>query len=398
MSGDDRHGVGTGGGTGLESPYRRDRATWAVFAALFAFGLLNAGLGPALPYLRDAEHFSYLAGVMHQVAFAVGGGVAGIATARAGRLPGRERVIRVGLLGSGAAWLAVGYGNTLAISVAAAFVVSLLATAALVRLWAVLADVHGTRRTVAMAEGEVAVSFGGIVCPVLISVVAASVLGWRLSFVVVAGLAALAVLVSSLVAVPAPAAAAPGPPGPSVTTRRVPPTLVITSTIVALEFSLTFWLASYLVDGVHLERQLAVAMVSGLYVANLVGRVLASRLAHRISGERLLAGAIAVALIGLPILLAAPNAVVAGIGLAFTGVGVAAMFPWTSSLHVAASGRSADAAIGQVLTAASVGQVIGPVVVAVLAQALDLRIGLLTLVGYALIAAVALRRHVTARS
>ncbi len=165
----------------------------------------------------------------------------------------------------------------------------------------------------------------------------------------------------------------------------------------ALEFSITFWLASYLVDGVGLDRQLAVAMVSGLYVANLVGRILASRLAHRISGERLLAGAIAVALIGLPILLAAANAVMAGIGLACTGIGVAAMFPLTSALHVAGTARSADAAIGQVLAAASIGQTIGPVLVAVMAQVFDLRIGLITVVGYALIAAVALRRHVAGR-
>ena len=178
MPGDESRDVEARGGAvdTDTSRYRRDRVTWAVFAALFAFGLLNAGLGPALPYLRDAEHLSYLGGVLHQVAFAIGGGIAGVATARAGRLPGRERVIRVGLLGAGAAWLAVGYGNTLAISVTAALLVSMLATAALVRLWAVLADVHGTRRTVAMAEGEVAVSFGGIVCPLLISAIAATAL------------------------------------------------------------------------------------------------------------------------------------------------------------------------------------------------------------------------------
>jgi MFS family permease len=377
--------------------YRRDRVTWAVFTALFSFGLLNSGLGPALPYLREAEHLTYLGGALHQVAFAVGGGLAGIVTARAGRLPGRARVIRVGLLGAGAAWLALGYGNMLAISVAAALVVSLLATAALVRMWAVLADVHGTRRTVAMAEGEVAVSFGGIVCPLIISAVAASMLGWRMSFVVLAGLVGLAVLVSSLVVVPAPAAPIPAPAGPGAADRHVPPTLVITGAIVALEFSLTFWLASYLVDDVNLGRQLAVAMVSGLYVANLVGRILASRLAHRISGERLLAGAIVVALAGLPILLGAPNAIVAGIGLAFVGAGVAAMFPLTSSLHVAASGRTADAAIGQVLAAASIGQIIGPVLVALIAQASNLRVGLITLVGYALLAAAALHRHVVTR-
>ena len=41
--------------------YHRDAATWSMFAALFAFGVLNAVLGPALPYLREAEDLSYVA-------------------------------------------------------------------------------------------------------------------------------------------------------------------------------------------------------------------------------------------------------------------------------------------------------------------------------------------------
>ena len=50
-------------------PYRRDPITWVAFVELLSFGVLNAGLGAALPFLRDAEHFSYLGGVLHQVAF-----------------------------------------------------------------------------------------------------------------------------------------------------------------------------------------------------------------------------------------------------------------------------------------------------------------------------------------
>jgi MFS family permease len=374
--------------------YRRDQVTWTVFAALLCFGVLNAGLGSALPYLRDAEHLSYLGGVLHQVAFAVGGGLAGLLTARARRMPGRALVIRGGMLGAGLAWLAVGYGNHLAITVGAALVVSLLATAALVRMWAVLADVHGSRRTMAMTEGEVVVSLGAIIAPLLISGVAATALGWRVSFVFAAALVAVAILATVALPIPVSVPRPGADARPEGTSRRVPPTLVVVSAIVALEFSLGFWLASYLGDDVGLDRQSAVAMVSGLYVANLAGRVLASRLAHRVGADVLLAGAIALAMLGLPVLLLAGNAGTAGIGLAFLGTGGGAMFPLTSSLHVAASGRGADAAIGQVLAAASIGQILGPVIVAALAQAFDLRVGLLSLVVYALLAAAGLHRHV----
>ena len=280
-----------------------------AFVELLSFGVLNAGLGAALPFLRDAEHISYLGGVLHQVAFSIGGGLAGMLTARARRMPGRPWTIRGGLLGAAVAWLGVGYGDQLAITASAAFLVSLLATAALIRLWAVLADVHGPRRAVAMAEGEVWVSLGGIISPLLIAAMAGTALGWRSAFVLGAVIVA-ARCCSPWVPIPPPM---PAPPPKSIRTaragRRFPPLLVVVFAIVALEFALSFWLASYLADDVGLNRQLAVTMVSGLYLANLLGRVLASRLAHRFRAELVLAGALVVVLLGLPILLTAQNAV-----------------------------------------------------------------------------------------
>jgi MFS family permease len=373
-------------------PYRRNPITWVAFVELLSFGVLNAGLGAALPFLRDAEHFSYLGGVLHQVAFSVGGGLAGMLTARARHMPGRPWTIRGGLLGAAVAWLGVGYGDRLAITASAAFLVSLLATAALIRLWAVLADVHGPRRAVAMAEGEVWVSLGGIISPLLIAAMAGTAFGWRSAFVLAALLVAATVLFTLRVPIPPPVARTPPESGTDRSSRRrFPPLLVVVFAIVALEFALTFWLASYLADDVGLNRQLAVTMVSGLYAANLLGRVLASRLAQRFRVEPVLAGALAVVLLGLPILLTAQNAVTAELGLAIAGVGIAATFPLTSALHVATSRYGADAAMGQVLAIASVGQMCGPIVVAVIAQVSNLRVGLIALVGFTLVAVGALR-------
>jgi len=377
-------------------PYRRNPITWVAFVELLSFGVLNAGLGAALPFLRDAEHFSYLGGVLHQVAFSVGGGLAGMLTARARHMPGRPWTIRGGLLGAAVAWLGVGYGDRLAITASAAFLVSLLATAALIRLWAVLADVHGPRRAVAMAEGEVWVSLGGIISPLLIAAMAGTAFGWRSAFVLAALLVAATVLFTLRVPIPPPVARTPPESGTDRSSRRrFPPLLVVVFAIVALEFALTFWLASYLADDVGLNRQLAVTMVSGLYAANLLGRVLASRLAQRFRVEPVLAAALAVVLLGLPILLTAQNALTAELGLAIAGVGIAATFPLTSALHVATSRHGADAAMGQVLAIASVGQMCGPVVVAVLAQVSNLRVGLIALVGFTLLAAGALRWQVS---
>jgi fucose permease len=163
--------------------------------------------------------------------------------------------------------------------------------------------------------------------------------------------------------------------------------------IVGLEFSLSFWLASYLNDEIGLARGTAVALVSALYAANLVGRLLTSRLSRRADPELILAVALLTALLGVAVLLAAQSAAPAMVGVAIAGMGIAATFPMASSLHVQASGRTANSALGQTLTIASIGQIIGPFAAGVIAQATDLRVGLLVLPVLVVIAGIGLSRH-----
>ncbi|HWH09761.1 MAG TPA: MFS transporter [Solirubrobacteraceae bacterium] len=368
-----------------------------MFSGLFGFGVLNAILGPALPYLRAEEHLSYLSGELHQLAFAVGGGLAGLLAIRAEARLGRGATVRFGLAAAAVAGLAVGYGDEIAITVPGAFLMSLFGTSALVRMWAALADAHGPRRTVAMTEGEVPVSLGGTVVPLMVGGLAATVLTWRFAFVAGAAIVIATVLAMGAVRIPrSERVAAPDrqPRAAALPARSSPmPTLVIVVAIVALEFSLSFWLASYLNGSVGIGREDAVLMVSGLYGANLTGRLVASRLARRATTERVLGAALILALVGLPILLAARGAAVAALGIAVTGTAIGAMFPLTSSMHVGISSRNADGAIGQVQGIASIGQILGPFAVAAIAQAAGLRVGLFILPGLVLLAAAGLNGH-----
>jgi fucose permease len=369
--------------------YRRETATWTAFGALFAFGVANSLLGPALPYLQRAEHISYVVGALHQVTFAIGGLAAGLLAARTRATGSRRRVIVVGLGAAGLAAVLLGYGSALAATLAAAFALSLFATTALIRLWAALADQHHRHRAVAMTEGEVAVSLAGVLTPLLIGGLAATVLTWRFSFVVAA---ATLVLAAGVVA-----AALAGPPSHTAPARadttagrRSYRTLFVIFSIVAMEFTLSFWAASYLHDDVGLARNAAVAMVSGMYAANLVGRLGASRLARRVGPLPLLAAALTTALAGVPILLTAHGPVSAAIGLAVVGMGIGATFPLASSVHVEVSARTADEALGEILTVAGIGEIFGPVVAGAVAQAADLRVGLLALPALIVLAALGL--------
>jgi MFS family permease len=377
------------GGSGAVT-YRRDAFTWTAFGALFAFGYLNAVLGPSLPYLRSVEGISYLVGALHQAAFAVGGGLAGILSARE-RIPvGRRTMIVGGLMGAAIAGLGLAYGDTAPLTIAAALLMGLLATLALIRVWAALADAHGPRRAVAMTEGEVSVSLAGIATPLLIGALAATAGTWRLALAIGAAIA-IATSVAVLRA-DVPPTHAPGPP--DAPHGRVQATLVIVFAIVALEFTMSFWLATYLNDDVGLARGAAVAMVSGLYASNLLGRLAVSRAARTQSVERLLGAALATVLVGLPFLLCARAAGPAIAGIVLAGAGIGALFPLTSSLHVQASGRTADSALGSILAVAALGQIFGPLAAGAMAQAASLRAGLLVLPAATLLAAATLAAHV----
>jgi MFS family permease len=369
--------------------YRRDAFTWTAFGALFAFGYLNAVLGPSLPYIRSVEGISYIVGALHQVAFALGGGLAGALSARDRIALSRRTMIAGGLVGGALAGLAVGYGEIAPITIAGASLMGLLATLALIRIWGALADGHGPRRAVAMTEGEVAVSLAGIATPLLIGALAATAATWRLAFAigtVTAVLAAVGVLGAD---VPAPQAAASQRRGGT----RAQPTLVIIFAIVALEFALSFWLASYLNDDVGVARNTAVAMVSGLYASNLLGRLAASRLARTQSPEQVLVIALGSVILGLPFLLAATSATAAVAGIVLAGAGIGALFPLTSSLHIQASGRAADSALGETLIVAALGMTSGPLIAGAIAQVASLRAGLLVLPVMTLLAAAGLAAY-----
>jgi fucose permease len=394
------------------SAYRRDPATWVSFGALFAFGVLNSTLGPVMPYLRQSEHLSYVVVALHQVAFATGGMAAGVLAASGGGR--RRRTITVGLAGGALAGVLLGYGRVLPVTLVAALLMSGLATAALIRVWGLLADLHGSQRAVAMTEGEVAVSLAGILTPALVSVCAASWVSWRFSFMVALVLVTTAAVVVSMT--PLPDARADGvdpdvhpavdPAEDSVEHARAPGRqsalggddhrpmvrgLVTIFAVVALEFTLSFWAASYLHDDVGIARNVSVAMVSGLYAANLLGRLVASRIARRWSAEQVLLLSMVISLIGVPVLLGAHGAVVAGIGLLLTGAGIGGMFPLASSMHVAASRETADQAMGQILAVAGIGQIVGPLVTGALAQGIGLRGSLLVLPVLILVAATTVR-------
>lgn len=97
--------------------------------------------------------------------------------------------------------------------------------------------------------------------------------------------------------------------------------------------------------------------------------------------------------LGTPALLSTGLPWLVVVGIVMTGIGTGATFPLASALHVQASPRGADGALGQTLTVAALAEIVGPLGAGAIAQVADLRVGLLVVPGFAVVAGLSLLRH-----
>jgi fucose permease len=169
--------------------------------------------------------------------------------------------------------------------------------------------------------------------------------------------------------------------------------VVVAFAIVAVEWCVGFWLASYLDDGVGLPRRLAVALTGAFAGAMLVGRLLSSALSRRIAVDRQLLASLALELPGIVLLLTAHSAAWAGVAIAVLGLGLGPTFPLTCAWHVGASPGGSTAALAQIFVAASIGQILGPLTTGAIAQLSSLRAGLLVVPALILLAGLTVARQ-----
>ena len=168
--------------------FRRDRLTWVAYVMLAWFAYLQAAPGLVIVHLRDELDLSYSTGGLHVAAFAAGSMVAGLVSARLERALGRRTLFwsAAALMGAGAIGLTA--GRVAAVTVGSALVMGFGGGLLLATIQAALADHHGERRAVALAEANVAASIAYVTLIGVLSLTAALHAGWR-----VALLASLAV-------------------------------------------------------------------------------------------------------------------------------------------------------------------------------------------------------------
>jgi MFS family permease len=161
------------------SAFRRDRLSWVAYVMLGWFAYLQAAPGLLIGHLRDELGLSYATAGLHVAAFAAGSLAAGVASARLEHALGRRALLWTGavLMGTGAIGLTA--GRVAELTVGSVLLMGIGGGLLLVEVQATLADHHGPRRAVALAEANVAASLGYVALIGALSLTAALHAGWR---------------------------------------------------------------------------------------------------------------------------------------------------------------------------------------------------------------------------
>ncbi|WP_214401466.1 MFS transporter [Pseudonocardia lacus] len=373
----------------LDTGFRRDRLTWIAYLMLAWFAFLQAAPGLVIVHLRTELDLSYAVGGLHVAGFAAGSMVAGLTSARLERALGRRT-----LFWASSAVMAVGtiglvVGPAAPVTVGSVLVMGLGGGLLLATIQAALADHHGPRGAVALAEANVAAGLSYVVLIGGLSLAAALHVGWR-----AAVLASLAVPVLAWWANRRLAIDAPPPPSSSVAHGRLPAAFWIGAAMLfcmtAAEWCVTAWAATYVGTATAVTADTAVTLMFGYFGGVVLGRLVGSRLARRYDPARLLALALVVAGAGFAVLWPSTAPVPALVGLALLGIGLGNLFPMGVSLTVALAPGRAVLASGRVVGVTSFSVLLAPLTVGALADATSLAAALWVVPAFLALAAVGL--------
>jgi predicted MFS family arabinose efflux permease len=346
----------------------RDGPTWLIYIQLSLYAYFLYAFAPSVTLLRDDEHVSDTVAGLHGTAYAAGVIVIGLTGARILDAIGRGRALWLflgALCGSIAVYASV---PILPVTLLGALLSGAAASGVTITVGAALVERHGPAGPAAVTEANALAAAAGIVGPLLVGASVQLGLGWRPAvLLVIVLIAALFLLRRRFTARDRTSRPIePTPPSrdrdhthrnrdhknedPSRSGSRRPLgrqfwlgwTVVVLC--VGVEFSMTLWAAQLLRDRSGAGKALAATGVTAIVGGMCIGRFLGSRLARRYRPDGLLFAAFALTAIGFALFWMATTPLVAFVGLAVAGLGMAVHYPLGLSRTIGAAAGQADRA------------------------------------------------------
>ncbi len=351
----------------------RDKFTWLIYLMLGYYSYLINGLGPVMPFLRAELQISYTLSSFHFSAFAAGMLMAGLGGDLIAQRFGRRSTFWGGALGMAGGVILLLIGSHPVLTIGGALLMGTIGSLLLVMIPAILSDLYGTRRAIVLSEANVAGSLCSGLAPIATGFFVKVNFGWRWGLIVV--ILAVLLLRGIFYRVPFPELL-PSLPQQSRSRTKLPVVYWmywhILVLAVSVEFCIIFWSVTFLEMERGLPKAKAAFIMSLFLGAMGLGRLIGSRISHRIQSEEVILGSVGISLMGFLIHWWATPTLVTMCGLFLAGIGVANLYPQILALAVGTAANQTDTASARASLASGIAILLLPLLLGGLADQIGL--------------------------
>jgi fucose permease len=267
------------------------------------------------------------------------------------------------------------------------YLMGLCGTVFLVTNQATLSDLHGERRTIALAESNVAASSAAVTAPLAVGFADSIGIGWQWGILIAIPMFLVLSLTFRDIKLPKATLIQS-----QATNQQLPRVYwfiwAAMFLAVSVEWCVAYWGADYLDTVVGLETGRAATAMSLFFAAMVLGRFSGARLAHHYSSVQLLIAALIVALIGLPIFWLVSIPVISLAGLFVAGFGIANFYPLTAATATTAAPHLVDLAASRLAISGASALLVAPFLIGVFSDAVGIRWGFGIVIPFALAALI----------
>jgi fucose permease len=344
----------------------RDRTTWYAWLLSGGYLFLVNVQGNVVPFLQTEFGLSYRDVSLHSSAIAAGTILVGLFGERVTRRLGRRRTLWLGVAGMAGGAVLLCVSPVPAASIASCFLIGFFATLIPAIVPALLADIHGARRTEAYA-GQAIVSYCfGLSAPVIMGFFLWQGLGWRATVILGALylLGAMAWFRSTAIVEPARSAAY----GKGRLSAAFWAFWSLLVACCALEYCVLFWAPAFLERVAGFAPASAATAAAAFPLGMLLGRIALGGLVRRVAARTLFLVTLALVLGGFLIYWGIGSQAAAVIGLFVLGLGIAPLYPLSTSFSIGAAIGAEDVASVRLAVGFGISLLLAPIALGALAD------------------------------
>ena len=363
-----------------KKPFVRSRTTWFSYIMTGYFGFALSLIGPLMPFIAQKMSLSYTQVGYHFMLLGVGGLLTGFVGDKVIRRIGNTRTAWLNLIVVASALFGIIYGNAIEITLFSALIYSIGTSFIIMITTTTIANITQEHSTKAFTESNIAGGSAMIVGPLLVGLIAGSVLGWQL----VAFLPPIFIIViafffrdASLSESQSSQKETPRESTISKDNARLPRQFWIFGGLmflaVAIEFLISSWGANFLSTVVGYDPALSASLISVFALAVVVGRLVGRRLLDFMSQSRLLMLSLFWMLLTFPIYWLSPIPILNVLGLFLVGLGIGNISPIIISEAMDAAGSAKDRASARFVLFPSLGNLLMLQLMGVLSDAVGIQ-------------------------